>query len=234
MTPFDVEVLDFKGEQPDFIAKIDGENIGIELTIACHPPIFKHPALAIEAERSKYILALKGAVTEETGVIISVSCNDGIAVTKEDFQNIQIVADFLVQSANKLSNPDAVTYWNSNYQHPVEHDLEYTFPHFIQNICLYKDGIHDTKIGSSSGGVVPDFDDDVINPILAEKNRKLEKYRKCDEHWLVIVSNLMRITDHNKKSDSSNFNVSSFATCFGDVKVSKPINSNFDKCFLFK
>lgn len=36
------------------------------------------------------------------------------------------------------------------------------------------------------GGIVPNFTDENLNSILLKKNKALEKYKCCDQNWLVI------------------------------------------------
>lgn len=65
-------------------------------------------------------------------------------------------------------------------------------------------------------GVVPTFDNAILNKILKCKEKSLQLYKKCDENWLLI-------------SEGSDFH-----SYFSDIDLSDKIVSNFDKIFLYR
>ncbi|WP_441004125.1 hypothetical protein [Pseudocolwellia agarivorans] len=229
-----VDLVDIEGEQPDFLAKRNDKLIGIELTTAYHPKTTKYQTLEMEGARAKYLSELKNILPIEARVIINVCFNEGVEVTKNDRKKIKTFSNLIVENSLKLNPVGTATYWNKHNQDHPNPKLSFEMPKFISNICLYKDGKHQNKVTGSSGGFLPDFNDLVLTTILESKNEKLKKYRECDEYWLVIVSNLMMIEAHNQEDAFADFGVTSFATSFGDINITKPINSNFDKTFLFK
>ena len=233
-------------ECPDFIAVIDGETIGIELTIARHAT-GKFAALQIEHAQSEYAKALRQFVEDrakdgEDGVIIGIGFEDGVPVSSEDKAALEHVADTISNASATLPNPGAIMIWSEKWARIREDagmksatlEPSAPLPDFIQNVCLYRDGKHDIKVTGGRGGITPDFDDSVLLPILNSKNDRLKKYAVCDRSWLVIVSGLAKFEDHNPEEESANVALSSFATVFGRVNVTQPVPSDFDETFLFK
>ncbi|WP_417710069.1 hypothetical protein [Roseibium aggregatum] len=233
-------------ECPDFIAVIDGQNVGIELTIARHEA-GKFGALQIEHAQSEYAKALrrfveKNARDGDDGLIIGISFEDGIPVSAEDKGALPHVAGLISDASATLPNPGAITIWSEKWARirddtgirSTRFEPSAPLPEFIQNICLYRDGKHDIKVTGSRGGITPDFDDSALLPILKSKNDRLKKYAACDRSWLVIVSRVTQFEGHSPEAERGNVAFSSFATTFGNVNVTRPIPSDFDETYLFK
>ncbi|OWU86085.1 hypothetical protein ATO6_04280 [Oceanicola sp. 22II-s10i] len=233
-------------ECPDFIAVIDGETVGIELTIARHEA-GKFGALQIEHAQSEYAKALRKLVEKnaregDDGLIINIAFVDGVPVSVEDKDDLPRVAALISDAAAKLPNPGAITIWSERWarirydggMRSARSEPSAQLPEFIQNISLYRDGRHDIKVTGSRGGITPDFDDRVLLPILKSKNDRLKKYAACDRSWLVIVSRVMQFEGHSPQTERANAAFSSFATTFGIVNVTRPIPSDFDETYLFK
>lgn len=224
-------------ECPDFICDLDGKKIGVEITVATHPNTAKFQVLAIEKAQSDFARALQDAVGAEAGVVMGISFEDGVPVTKNDQKSMHELAVFIQKEAEKLGNPDGITLWAEKWNQNKPKDnkrLTAPLPAFMQNICLYRDGDHETLMGGGRGGVLPDFDDETLHPILASKNERLIGYQNCDEHWLVIVSSVMALEEQSPQSGAATFNMTSFGTCFGAVNITTPIPSNFDATYFFK
>lgn len=233
-------------ECPDFIAVIDGETVGIELTIARHEA-GKFGALQIEHAQSEYAQALRRIVETnarkgDDGLIIGIAFEDGIPVGAKDKDALTRVADLISDASAKLPNPGTITIWSKKWARirddagirSARSEPSAPLPEFIQNICLYRDGKHDIKVTGSRGGITPDFDDSVLLPILRSKNDRLKKYAACDRSWLVIVSRVMQFEGHSPETERANVAFSSFATTFGNIKVTRPIPSDFDETYLLK
>lgn len=233
-------------ECPDFLAVIDGETVGIELTIARHDA-GKFGALQIEHAQSEYAKALRkcvedNATADDDGVIIGIAFEDGIPVSAEDKDALPRVASLISEAAAALPNPGAITIWSEKWarirdnagMQSARSEPSAPLPEFIQNICLYRDGKHDIKVTGGRGGITPDFDDTVLLPILKSKNDRLKKYTACERSWLVIVAGVMQFEGHSPEADRANVAFSSFATTFGNVNVTRPIPSDFDETYLFK
>lgn len=233
-------------ECPDFHAVIDGQTVGIELTIARHEA-GKFGALQIEHAQSEYAKELRKCVERNSkegddGLIIGIAFEDGIPVRAEDKDALARVADIISDAAAKLSNPGAITIWSEKWarirddagMRSARSEPSGPLPDFIQNVCLYRDGKHDIKVTGGRGGITPDFDDGVLLPILKSKNERLKKYAACDRSWLVIVSRVTQIEGHSPAAERANVAFSSFATTFGNVNVTLPIPSDFDETYLFK
>lgn len=233
-------------ECPDFIAIIDGESIGIELTIARHEA-GKFGALQIEHAQSEYAKALRNCVEdnakeEDDGLIIGISFEVGIPVGTKDKDDLARVADLISDATATLPNPGAITIWSEKWarirddkgMRSARSEPSAPLPEFIQNICLHRDGKHDIKVTGGRGGITPDFDDNVLLPILKSKNDRLKKYTPCDRTWLVIVSRVMQFEGHSPDAERAKAAFPSFATTFGNVNVTRPIPSDFDETYLFK
>ena len=234
-------------ERPDFIVKIGDRSIGIELTIAHHTSD-KYTALQIEQAQGQYARDLRDAVEGAShegyeGLILNISFEDGIAVTPEDYLSIQNLAKLIWQRSEALPNPGAITIWSEKWAHTLSEGsarkkrkeiLSAPFPEFIQNITLYRDGKHDIKIAGGRGGITPAFDDATLLPILEKKNERMKGYEIFDENWLIIVTSARAIPGYNPPEERDNVLLSSFATTFGEISVTRPIPSKFDKTYLFK
>lgn len=233
-------------ECPDFIAVIDGQTVGIELTIARHE-VGKFGTLQIEHAQSEYAKELRKCVEDnakegDDGLIIGIAFEDGIPVKAEDKDALPRVADIISDAAATLSNPGAITIWSEKWarirgdagMRSARSEPSAPLPDFIQNVCLYRDGKHDIKVTGGRGGITPDFDDSVLLPILKSKNERLKKYAACDRSWLVILSRVTQFEGHSPEAERANVALSSFATTFGKVNVMRPIPSNFDETYLFK
>jgi|GEM_PF-6523475 len=229
-------------ERPDFILTIDGETAGVELTFA-HHKTERFSALQIEDAQACYARDLRisverGANEKDDGLIIGVGFEDGIPVTAEDKAALPAVAAVVLEYAKTLPNPGAVTIWAEKWATiRTNTDTEHysaVLPDFIQNLCLYRDGKHDIKVTGGRGGITPYFDDDVLLPILASKNKSLVEYQSCDQSWLVIMTSVSHMDIHNPPRERANVALASFATAFADIRVTKPIPSDFDKTFVFK
>lgn len=233
-------------ECPDFIAVVDGQTVGIELTIARHEA-GKFGALQIEHAQSEYARALRKCVEDnakegDDGLIIGIAFEDGIPVSAEDKDALPHIADIVSDAAATLPNPGAITIWSEKWarvrndtgMRSAQSEPSAPLPDFIQNICLYRDGKHDIKVTGGRGGITPDFDDSVLLPILRSKNDRLKNYAACDRSWLVIVTRVSHFNDHSPEQERANVLLSSFATTFGNINVTRPIPSDFDETYLFK
>ena len=233
-------------ECPDFIAVIDGETVGIELTIARHKA-GKFAALQIEHAQSEYAKALRQCVEDnakegDEGLIIGIAFEDGIPVRAEDNDALPRVAKLISNASAALPNPSAITIWSEKWSRirdeaglrSARSEPSAPLPEFMKNICIYRGGNHDIKVTGGRGGMTPDFDDSVLLPILKSKNDRLNKYAACDRYWLVIVSWVMQFEGHSPEAERANVALSSFATTFGNVNVTRPIPSDFDETYLFK
>lgn len=106
-------------ECPDFIAVIDGQTVGIELTIARHEA-GKFGALQIEHAQSEYAKALRKCVEEnakegDDGLIIGIAFEDGIPVSAKDKDALPRVAGLISDAAATLPNPGAITIWSEKW-----------------------------------------------------------------------------------------------------------------------
>lgn len=230
-------------ECPDFIAVIDGQTVGIELTIARHDGA-RFGALQIEHAQAEYARALRKCVEEtakdrDDGLIIGISFDDGIPVISDHKGAIPRVATLIAETAYGLPNPGSITIWSEKWaailgKERMKTELWLPLPEFIQNICLYRDGKHDIKVTGGRGGIKPDFDDSVLLPILRSKNDRLKNYVTCDSSWLVIITGVPRFEGHSPQEESANVALVSFATHFGKVNVTQPIPSDFDATYLFE
>lgn len=233
-------------ECPDFIAVIDGQTVGIELTIARHEA-GKFGALQIEHAQSVYAKELRKCVERklkegDDGVIIGIAFEDGIPVSAADKDALPRVADIISEVAATLQNPGATTIWSEKWarihkdagMRSARSEPSAPLPKFIQNVCLYRDGKHDIKVTGGRGGITPDFDDSVLLPILKTKNERLKNYAACDRSWLVILSRVTHFEAHSPEEERANVLLSSFATTFGKVELTRPIPSDFDETYLFK
>ncbi len=90
-------------------------------------------------------------------------------------------------------------------------------PAGVQEIKMVRiDGITESWNWRGEGGVVPNFTTENLIPILQKKHQKLCRYSPCSQYWLII-------TEGNYYTGS-----------FKEILIETPIESLFDKVFLFR
>ncbi|WP_138465360.1 hypothetical protein [Poseidonocella sp. HB161398] len=233
-------------ECPDFIAVIEGKTIGIELTTARHE-VVKFGAIQIEHAQSMYARGLKKCLEYQAkdsgvGMAICFAFEDGVPVEKKDTATLPELAQCVFNIAASLPDPGSITIWAEEVARrrkdakmgQGKRETSAPLPEFIQNVCVIRDNVSGIKVLGGRGGILPDFDDSVLLPILESKNKRLKRYETCDQSWLVIVSGVSRFEGHSPDEELPELALPSFATNFGKVTVTKPIPSDFDETYLFK
>ena len=90
-------------------------------------------------------------------------------------------------------------------------------PESILSITMTRvDGIEKSFHLETTAGVVPSFNDEILNKIIKSKEKRLLKYKKCDENWLLICEGI------------------DFYNYFSDIDLKDKIVSDFNKIFLYR
>jgi hypothetical protein len=82
-------------------------------------------------------------------------------------------------------------------------------------LCRY-DGLKVTANNQVEGGIQSNLLNEHLLPILIKKDRLINNYHKCDDYWLIIKE--------------GNY----YAGSFGEIELLLPIESRFDKVFLYR
>ncbi|SHG88705.1 hypothetical protein SAMN05443551_0921 [Marivita hallyeonensis] len=227
-------------ERPDFVAKIGELKVGIELTLAVHNNSAGSGFSPLQVARAQrdFDIALRDEVGDEAGVIISVSHNEGVPVSSDDWKMLKGLASQLRNQARLLQNPGALRFYSANstrFRSVEPADAERVpLPNYMQSVGIYKDGDHDTKVGGGGGGSPPVLTDNVLNPILRAKSKAISGYRSCDQHWLLVVFDVMQVSANKDRKKGSSFPPSAYATQFSSVSVTTPVQTPFDRVFLLR
>lgn len=90
-------------------------------------------------------------------------------------------------------------------------------PESILSITMTRvDGIEKSFHLETTAGVVPSFNDEILYKIIKSKEKRLLKYKKCDENWLLICEGI------------------DFYNYFSDIDLKDKIVSDFNKIFLYR
>jgi hypothetical protein len=82
-------------------------------------------------------------------------------------------------------------------------------------LCRYDD-LKVSVNNQAEGGIKSNLLNDHIKPIIAKKDRVIGRYQKCDDYWLIIKE--------------GNY----YAGSFGEIELLLPIESKFNKLFLYR
>ncbi len=212
-------------DKPDYIVKSKNKKIGIEITEAIIDPV--------ELERYQLEILITDQVLEKLKdklpftFYISIHINKDTDLTlKKRRKAIQALVELCFEDAYNLTNFQY--YRVHDFGAPID-----TFPKEIQEQILasgYRnlpEGIKEVSIGrhdsiskswnsQSAAMMVPHFTSERLKKILKEKEKKLENYMTCDEHWLLIWGSSMP------------------RSYYYNVEINEPINTKVDKVFFIR
>lgn len=198
------------GESPDFLIRTDSKLVGIEIA-----KIFK------DDTGSGSLLRLRESLHREIGrkiiektklytdkpFALNIHFNERIKVDKQ--RKNEIITECLSEILFVVLNHDAGDFRIiNNGQLPSE----------LIEISINIDTVHwdESHYVETTGGVIGVLNENHLQPILERHHEALTKYRPCDEYWLVI--------------EEGSFGADSF----GDVGIVTPMDSLFDKVFLYR
>ncbi len=223
-------------ERPDFRLRIGNKTVGLEITVAQRPIAEgKFSAQQIEAAQNDFAKALEQAMRPALPVIVTLAFNDEIAVVpKKSKAALPVIVDKieeLTRSMEPRSGVMLVRIEDKVAHYPNAHVCP-EIPEFLQNIGFYNDGQNFSAVTASRGGITEPFTEADLNPILQKKHEALKGYRRCDEHWLVIVSGMVPPIFPTKERPT--ILLPSSATNFADAEIVRPIRSDFDRVYFFR
>lgn len=201
-----------KSEQPDFIISNEKGKIGIELT-----EVFQDSHLNNGQSKFQQLSSDRHSFTTDLINIIEqyISFTFHIAIHFNDFNHLKKSKKHIVlkkafkscinQTLN-LENKKSITI--NDFQ---------VLPEEINSITIGRyDGLDSSYDEKPEGGCVSDLTDVHLNEILKKKHKKLKKYQKCNQFWLLIKE--------------GNY----YAGSFAEVKVENEFETDFDKIFLLR
>ncbi|KUP91585.1 hypothetical protein [Tritonibacter horizontis] len=223
-------------ESPDFLAQIDGRRVGIEITEA-HRQIreSEFPMAQMENAHRKFAEALLAAVDPALPIDIGLIFNDGVPAKKDMLDSIEPIAA-LIREVSVTMQPHSVKLLvrNQNDLERSNHEKHICteIPDFLQHVQLLNDG-HEFSVISGAAGCSPEpLSKDELDAVLAKKHKALMNYNLCEEYWLVIVTrdvpNILSTEERPRILLPSN------ATSFWGISFDTPINSQFDRVYLFE
>lgn len=211
---------------PDFLLNTQsGKNIGIEITEAVNSEeeikhlAFRYRITDLVLEQLKNILPFRFALAIYTDNSKTIKSNE-IKKTVNDIVNICVEETNTIQDLEfiELENFEAdISSYPQDVQGMILQKGLRNLPFGIREITIHRFDVADESWNTKSGGmVVPPFTDEILYPILIEKEEKLLRYTKCDEYWLLIWERGFGFSYYH------------------DVTIKSPVNSKFDKVFLVR
>jgi|25_taG_2_1085351.scaffolds.fasta_scaffold05748_3 hypothetical protein len=203
------EILE--SEQPDFIVESKRGKIGIELTELFQDSHLRGYSKFQQESSSRHLF------TNELIAILQnyVSFTFHIGIEFNEFKPVNKLNKTLIlkkafrATINRISNLE-------NKQMIEISDFK-ILPEQINSIHIGRfDGLKESYDEMPEGGTVSDIENIHIESILEKKHKKLKKYQNCSEQWLLIRE--------------GNY----YAGSFADFKITKPIDTLFDKIFILR
>ncbi|WP_430449398.1 hypothetical protein [Rhodophyticola sp.] len=226
----------YSTERPDFIFAQDGKTIGVEVTCSHRPVEGRFQAQQIEEAQCEFATTLYERVKPKLPIDIGLILEDNVPVDKRLLNAAleEIIAR--IEEVSETMEPHSVVLLVRS-----ESDLEHSrqrkvicpeIPSFLQHIQLFNDGHKKTLVTGSRGCIVENFTDADLTPILERKHKALAGYRPCDEHWLLVAFGVIpAILLPNERPDTM---IATISKSYGDIKISRPVQSDFDRVYLFK
>ena len=198
-------------EAPDFIASLEGREIGIELT-----EIFQDSHLGISklkqesSDGSQFTEDLIALIQPNIPFTFSIGIhfNKNLPIKKAKKQEV-------LKELEVICLPAMINL--QDHEHVELENYYDSLPKEIDDIHIYRfDGMQESIDSRPEGGSVSPITINHLKIALANKESKLPSYRICDEQWLVI-------REGNYYSGS-----------FSEVEIDFPIDSLFDKVFIIR
>lgn len=197
-------------ESPDYIIEAKKKKIGVEITQVFQDSYKGHSKFKqLSSDGSLFTNQLIDLIDPFVSFkfIIDLSFNNSNHIKKSNKEGLLKKLQLLCIDRLKFL---------LNKQTVVIDDYS-ILPKEIDEIWLTRfDNLDSSFNSQSEGGTVSDMYNYHINPILSKKDEKLKNYIECDEYWLIIGEG-----DY-------------YAGTFMDVKLEKPVTSEFNKVFLLR
>ena len=199
-----------KSESPDFVVSNKNIRIGIEC-VEVYQDSFRGKSLLKEKSvfGEKFTDELIELIQKYIPFkfYIGIHFNDEYDYTSKRKRSlIDELTRIAIKELNYLSNKQIVIIEDDNVL-PVE----------IEELQLGRyDEMKNSYNRRPEGGVVYDFDEFHLMSLINKKEDKLDKYQKCDKHWLLI-----------KEGDY-------FAGSFNNISINVDFKTRFDKVFLLR
>lgn len=198
-------------EAPDFIINFEGKEIGLELTEVFQDSHLGTSKMKQEssdgAQFTEDLIALVQSNIPFT-FSIGIHFNKNLPIKKSNKQKI-------LNELERICVPAMINL--QNHEHLELENYYDGLPKEIDDIHVYRfDGMEESIDSRPEGGIVSRLTMGHIKLALANKESKLSSYQICDQQWLVI-------REGNYYSGS-----------FSDVEIDSPIDTLFDKVFLFR
>lgn len=198
-------------ESPDFIIRLDENEIGVELTEVFQdshlgPSKLKQSSSDGSSFTEDLITLIQPNIPFK--FLIGIHFNKNVAIKKSKQQEILKELEYIcVPAMINLQNREHLDLENYYYKLPDE----------IDDIHISRFDEMDTSIDSGpEGGSVSRLTINHLKQLLSNKESKLSSYRACDQQWLLIRE--------------GNY----YPGSFSDIEIDLPIESLFDRVFLIR
>lgn len=181
------------GESPDFLIQQENSILGVEVTEIFQMPPEDGVYLQEQEKIKSDIISTTEDILKEKGiptVKVYVSFNDNFRI------NID-TSKFALKKRDRYSIPkilvDIICNNIPNFAEKIE-----VYGVYCEKLPIQINSVHISReesyskifVGTSSGGILPPLDYDNLNKTINAKNNKINTYKeKCDECWLLIISN---------------------------------------------
>jgi hypothetical protein len=198
-------------EAPDFIINLEGKEIGVELT-----EVFQDSHLGTSKMKQE---SSDGAqFTEDLIALIQRNIPFTFSIGIHFNKNLPIKKSKKQKILKELEGICVPAMINLQDHEHLELENYYdSLPNEIDDIHVYRfDGMNESIDSRPEGGTVSRLTMSHLKTVLTNKESKLSSYQVCDQQWLLI-------REGNYYSGS-----------FSDVEIDLPIDTLFDKVFLFR
>ncbi|MBK7212087.1 MAG: hypothetical protein IPH88_02070 [Bacteroidales bacterium] len=200
-----------KCESPDFIASLSGIKTGIEIT-----QVFQDSNNGQHSKLQQYSsdsASITNQIIKELQPLFNFHFSIGIVISEKypikKSNRKQIIKNIKDRCIPALSNLQDRQIIDLDYYDGLPQEVEKIFIDRFDNMDFSFDS-------RPEGGIVKNLFLDHIQPILSQKEQKINKYLTCDQYWLIIAEGKY------------------YAGSFSKIMIETPINSSFDKVFLIR
>ena len=202
-------------DKPDFTFINDGKLIGVELANFYRDLTLHSASKSKQLEVSRDRLG-DGLVEElkkfaDKPFSLGVIFRDSHPIMPNKRKHL--IDEWIPDCAEFILNNNRASYRIEN--HYQEGCWRYSAEILSVSLTVWPSMKH-TFYNQNEGGLMPDLEYNQIQPLLLKHHEGLKKYKCCDEQWFVI------------------FQGGRYSNWFDEVKIEKPITSDFDKVFILR
>lgn len=212
-------------DKPDVIFTTEeGKTIGIEITESFYDSKLKSSSEFAIRFNNDVIIEIQSDFNFT--FILDIELNNNFPIkTKFRASLIKEIKEICKTEFSKLRNQETIKLENIGEIDGVDKEIRElimksgykSFHRSLLSITMTRiDNLNKSHHVELNVGVIPDFNDSVLNKIIQTKEKSLLNYKYCDQNWLLISEGM------------------DFYSYFGEINFNNVISSNFDKIFLLR